>query len=353
MRAFALIVSLATMLLAGRATAYDIRPVAGVHEAFTLLAERCRIEAGAAQLRDCLRYSDEVSRWTGRRGDSSYDALQRAVRWPDDPLRQLNSAAGVLRYGRSMSNSCPRIVGETAAIDRMSLTCASHFGALQFFHAMASANRESAEQTRARILDWSDLLYRLALGQVPMSANICSYFRSNPSDISPSFTFDDLAICTPGDPREWTFAVFFGQECDSPTSTTDCDRVSDEQATAAIRGALLHVIQDSYSQSHAARGRALSGGGYRPRVVCRLPTGFYNYLGQAGHGDADSQPEFDQTCGEGAEADDVITATAMALHFLNRRADPGEFNCYLQARVFGRRTAWANSNPRARYSCRA
>lgn len=351
MRAFGLIFAVAALLLTGHAFAYDIRPVAGVHEAFTLLAERCRVEAGAAQPRDCLRYADEAGRWTGRRDDSTYDPLQRAVRWADDPLRQLGSATGFVRYGRSMSSSCPRIVRETQAIDRMSLTCASHFGPLQFFHAMASANRESAEQTRARILDWSDLLYRLALGQVPMSANICSYFRANPSDIAASFTFDDQAICTPGDPSEWSFAVFFGQECDSATDTTDCDRVSEEQAMAAVRGALLHVIQDSYSQSHAARGRPLSTGGYRPRVVCRLPASFYNYLGQAGHGDADSLPEFDQTCGEGAEADDVITASAMALHFLDRRADPGEFNCYLQARVFGARTVWANPDPRARYVC--
>ncbi len=350
MRVFALFVAAAAALIGAQAIAYDIRPVAGVHEAFTLLAERCQTEAGAAQPRDCLRYADEVGRWTGRRDNSTYDPLQIAVRWADDPLRQLSSAAGTLRYGRSMTSSCPRIVRETAAIDRMSMTCASHFGPLQFFHAMASADRESAEQTRARVLDWSDLLYRLALGQVPMSANICAYFRANPSDISPSFTFDDQAICTPGEPQEWTFAVFFGQQCDSPTNTANCDRVSEERTMAAVRGALIHVIQDSYSQSHAVRGRIQTQ--FRPRVVCRLPTSFYNYLGQAGHGDADSLPEFDQTCGAGAEADDVITASAMALHFLNRRADPGEFNCYLQARVFGRRTVWANPNPRARYVCR-
>jgi len=351
MRAFGLIFAVAALLLTGHAFAYDIRPVAGVHEAFTLLAERCRTEAGAAQPRDCLRYADEAGRLTGRRPDSDEASLQRGVRWADDPLRQLSSAAGVLRYGRSMTSSCPRVVRETQAIDRMSLTCASHFGPLQFLHAMTSANSETAEQTRARILDWADLLYRLALGQVPMSANVCSYFRADPSDISPSFTFDDQAICTPGNPNEWTFAVLFGQECDSATNSTNCDRVSEAQAMAAVRGALMHVIQDSYSQSHATRGRPASTGGYRPRVVCRLPASFYNYLGQAGHGDADSLPEFDQTCGEGAEADDVITASAMALHFLGRRADPGEFNCYLQARVFGRRTVWAN--PRARYMCRA
>ena len=353
MRLFALSFTLAVVALTGRAIAYDIRPVAGVHEAFTLLAERCRTQAAAAQPRDCLRYSDEVSRWTGRGGDSTLAPLQRAVRWPDDPLRQLGSPTGVIRYGRSMTSSCPRIVGETAAVDRMSLTCASHFGPLQFFHAMASANGESAEQTRARVLDWADLTYRIAIDQVPLSTNICTYFRANPSDISPSFTFDDPAICTPGNPREWTLATFFGQECDSASNTANCDRLSEERAMEAVRGALLHVIQDSYSQSHAVRGRALATGGFRPRVVCRLPTSFYNYLGQAGHGDADSQPEFDQTCGEGAEADDVITASAMALYFLERRADPGEFNCYLQARVFGRRTVWANPNPRARYTCRA
>lgn len=350
-----LVVTLAALasLLAGQAVAYDIRPVAGIHEAFTLLAEQCRREraAGTAQPRDCLSYGDQIGRWTDRRPDSSYTADQRAVRWPDDPLRQTSSASGFLRFARSMSSSCPRIVRETAAIDRMSLTCASHFGPLQFFHAMASTNSETPAQTRARILDWADLLYRIALGTVPLSAGMCDHFRRNPSDISGAFTVDDRALCTPGDPREWTLAVLFGQRCESARGTTDCERLGEAGAMEAVRGALLHVIQDSYSQSHAVRGRPPTQG-YRPRVVCRLPTGFYNYLGQQGHGDADSQPEFDQTCGDGAEADDVITATAMALHFLDRRADPAEFNCYLQARVFGARTVWANPDPRVRYVCR-
>src|SRR5690349_20406157 len=131
MRAFAWLFAVTAMLLTGHAFAYDIRPVAGVHEAFTLLDQRCQTEAGTAQPRDCLRYSDEIPRWTGRRPDSTYDPLQLAVRWPDDPLRQLSSTAGVIRYGRSMSSSCPRIVRETATIDRMSLTCASHYGPLQ------------------------------------------------------------------------------------------------------------------------------------------------------------------------------------------------------------------------------
>ena len=352
MRIIALTLAAVASLLAGHAAAYDIRPVAGVHEAFTLLAEQCLRAANGQQPRDCLAYSAQVSRWTDRRPDSSYSADQRAVRWADDPLRQLSSASGVFRYGRLMSSSCPDIVRQTSAIDRMSLVCASHFGPLQFFHAMASANSETPAQTRARILDWADLAYRIATGAVPLSANICDYFRRNPSDISASFSFEAQAPCTPGDEREWTLAVLFGQRCDSARSNDDCERLGEAAAMEAARGALLHVIQDSYSQSHAVRGRPPTAG-YQPRVVCRLPTGFYNYLGQDGHGRADSRPEFDQTCGPGAEADDVITASAMALHFLERRAPPAQFSCYLQARVFGPRTVWANPDPRARYSCRA
>lgn len=352
MRVLALTFAALAALLAGHAAAYDIRPVAGIHEAFVLLAEQCRRETGAGQPRDCLSYSSQIGRWTDRRADSTYTADQRAVRWPDDPLRQTSSATGFLRFARSMSSSCPRLVREASAIDRVSLTCASHFGTLQFFHAMASANSESPAQTRARILDWADLTYRIATGAVPLSTNICDWFRLNPSDISASFTLEDQAFCTPGDEREWTFATLFGQRCESARNTEDCERLGEAAAMEAVRGAIFHVIQDSYSQSHAVRGRPPTGG-YRPRVVCRLPTGFYNYLGQDGHGDADSLPEFDQTCGAGAEADDVITATAMALYFLERRAPAAEFNCYLQARVFGARTVWANPNPAARTSCRS
>jgi hypothetical protein len=352
MRNLALTFAALVSLIAGHAAAYDIRPVAGVHEAFTRLAEQCRREANGQQPRDCLALSDQVANWTGRQPDSDSAPLQRAVRWADDPLRQLSSTSGVIRYGRLMSRSCPRLVLESAAIDRISLVCASHFGPLQFFHAMASSNSETPAQTRARILDWADLTYRIATGAVPLSTDMCDYFRRNRSDISASFAVEDLTLCTPGDEREWTLAVLFGQRCDSATSTDNCERLGEAAAMEAVRGALIHVIQDSYSQSHAVRGRPPTGG-YQPRVVCRLPTGFYNYLGQDGHGRADSRPEFDQTCGPGAEADDVITASAMALHFLDRRAPAAEFSCYLQARVFGARTVWANPDPRARYDCRA
>ena len=107
-----LLVTLAALasLLAGHAGAYDIRPVAGIHEAFTLLAEQCRREraTGTAQPRDCLSYGDQIGRWTDRRPESTYTADQRAVRWPDDPLRQTSSAAGFLRFARSMSSTCWR-----------------------------------------------------------------------------------------------------------------------------------------------------------------------------------------------------------------------------------------------------
>ena len=113
------------------------------------------------------------------------------------------------------------------------------------------------------------------------------------------------------------------------------------------RGALLHVIQDSFSQSHAMRGPATTP--FTPRIVCMVPTGFYNYLGQEGHADADHIPALDESCLGNGSIDDPITASAMALHHMDRRTGAREFNCYLQARVFGTRTVWAN--PQARYVC--
>jgi len=113
------------------------------------------------------------------------------------------------------------------------------------------------------------------------------------------------------------------------------DRV-DGLARITAEGALLHLIQDSYSQSHTVRGTPHVDHTYEARADCYLPTHFYTYWGQLKHGVADRVPELGATCGNGGEADDVITASAMAIYYVSQRpSTPEVFEAYLQDRVFG------------------
>jgi hypothetical protein len=124
-------------------------------------------------------------------------------------------------------------------------------------------------------------------------------------------------------------------------------------AQLAARGALLHLVQDSFSQSHTSRrvGSALpdDGGpdGFEPRVVCRYPTVYFNYFSQetkkkGAHKKADPSPRRDDSCEDDSrtpepgdpETDDVVTASAMVLWHLEY-GTAESLEEYLLSRVFG------------------
>lgn len=106
---------------------------------------------------------------------------------------------------------------------------------------------------------------------------------------------------------------------------------------SAARGALLHLIQDSYSQSHVARGKEPSAGGFEPLVECTYPREYYDYSQQDSgeHNKADKAPRLGESCVAGAQADDVVTATAVVIWMLKNDKGVGEFGGYFVNRVIG------------------
>jgi hypothetical protein len=106
----------------------------------------------------------------------------------------------------------------------------SHFGDLQFLHAMASDLGAPAEATRMEILDWMEFAWRVASGDLKAESRMKSVKQS---------TIRHRFRCS-----EWTVADIFilGRN----------DKLRPMLDRVAF-GALLHVVQDSFSPAHVNR----------------------------------------------------------------------------------------------------
>lgn len=331
----------------GPAQAYKIAPSDRIHESITMLAEQCVIEAAPREPSDCRRFAGEIASLIAPRRRATFSDLQLTVRWPDDPARQLVTT-GLLSFGGNMLGNCKRrmLRNPNETLDTVGILCTSHFGRFQFFHAMASARGERTEDTRAKILNWADLTFRLGTNRTRANSLICDYFKTGHQEIASAFQLTHSRHCA-RDEDPWTLATIFNWRCGGITMGR-CEQMlrpatSETLAARVARGALLHMIQDSYSESHADRGAPRP---FRSRVSCRLPVAFHNFLGQRGHGAADHVPVFDKSCSsdprpdnpraDDTRADDVITASAMTIYHLQNRTDPPLYSEYLQKHVFGR-----------------
>lgn len=242
-----------------------------VHEAITLGAQDCPATAG--EERACV--TNEAVR--------KHQVMLYGVRWPDDPPFPLNRA------------SPPRISGCDAAVTLRStaqpkcwyglfsdatktarkkmadnpsepafgpgdyLLYRSHFGDLQFFHAMASHDGEAAASTQQRMRMWAGFLWGIATGTLPTDQPIRT------------LEVDGLAGYFPG---EMTATNLFA------TGIVEVRKNLDEVAI----GALLHMLQDSFSQAHA--GRLPESGAMCGNIARFAQPGkisqFHSYAGQAG-----------------------------------------------------------------------
>ena len=175
-----------------------------------------------------------VRQGTGRKDDSVAQYI-RGVFWNDDPcallftedhFRPLEPSLGWVwwvefrqaataesqRVGFSNLKTCP-LLGR------------SHFGDLQFLHGMAERNGVKAAETFQRMLAWTSVSYRIAIGD--LGADI-------PLEADPTAKALGLVI------GNWSAMRLF--------------RASTEGATRArALGSLLHMIQDSYARGHVSR----------------------------------------------------------------------------------------------------
>ena len=331
---------------AAPAHAYKIHPSLAIHEAMTALAENCLESYAGAEPYDCSGYYPEHLEYFANLDFSNpvYN-LSVASRWSDDPQR-MNRGLGYLRFGLVFIG-CRSRVENHPGVDDSGLLCNSHFGRLQFLHAMASARGETTEQTAALMLQWTGFTYGLASGEIDHQRNYCRYFEGRGDALAAAMWHPDFRYCgdrTDGPaPDQWTLGTPFLLRCASlvsPCQETVWDAGRREVRVTAM-GALLHMVQDSFSQSHGARGPEGSRG-YEARIRCLPAERFYNFngedgRGQDGHSAADLLPQYDtESCNAAIRTvDDPITASARLLWMLDQGHSSEQAVAYVRAHVLG------------------
>jgi len=179
-------------------------------------------------------------------------AVLAGVRWNDDPPFRISSGEGrntsckvtqTIRFqtqprcwyqlfsdaeGRSESGEVFDAGSGAALLYR------SHFGDLQFLHAMASANDVSASDTRRQIVDWAEFNWRIMYGDYDLGTRLSSVDND-------------------------TMRTRFGR---SGWTVQDLYTLGSPALRPHIRdvafGSLLHMLQDSFAAGHVDRASPLS-----------------------------------------------------------------------------------------------
>jgi hypothetical protein len=302
------------------AGAYNISAKGRVHERFTFLAEQCAKANGGA---DCAVPADgKAFKKAGKRWRKA--AYSRAVRWPDDPTDQANVLGGAKFVINLALNECEPWLGDGKPF--AGLTCNSHFGQFQFMHAMRSSDGESSAQTREMMLEWTRFLSQVVRNEIDPEKNWCEAVAGR-GLLSSALNPQGFPYCVDrtknGKPyKAWTVRTFFTFTCHNPFTSARCnERIGPggvDMARRNARGALLHMIQDSYSASHTARGGEDEDGPYKPVVTCLPVTRHYLYnTNKPAHADADKFPDFAKCGAAERKVLDPITASARMLVLLD------------------------------------
>ncbi len=240
-----------------------------VHETMTLLA---------------YDYYETPDASTGGAAKTSADVLKKngvlrdlvlGAEWNDDPdslLRQsiTKSIQWYALFKNAKSQAECRNSQDAAKCKDVELSqnpmmlYRSHFGDLQFIHSMASANDEPAKVTKERMMAWAKFTYNVFtspgnIENAPIDSTAVTKF----SDISvllkkPGWTVGALFDPEPG--GEWVTSMNplkFGRfkSFDKPRKQKAYENpnLSKVSTRYIALGSLLHMIQDSYSDSHTER----------------------------------------------------------------------------------------------------
>jgi len=358
------ILSILTILFSANVFAYKII-VPDIHESMTRSSKACFDKAMTTKTepKDCLvdLNIDNIEVWWME--DSSlafYDVLgwikrglnytadlpdlEDAVRWPDDPTKEIS--AGILKIGsKLLTDTCESYRdAATGIIDlNAGLICVSHYGELQFLHAQASSVGEPASDTHNKIISWASFLYLVAsrkLSNEDLNEDYCTYF-SEDSLFNRAMLPSNLSTPCTSNKGKWKVSSLFNITCSSPKpSAWGCNEwvgdASYDKARIMATGALLHLVQDSFSQSHAERGACeIEDNKVVAKVECKPVSRFTTYKGQENHADADFMPQFKSSCAESEMIDDPILAGAKILWYIENAESLDDFKTNVIYKVFG------------------
>lgn len=151
----------------------------------------------------------------------------------------------------------------------------THFGDLQFLHAMAAQDGELARDTKARLMGWFEFAWRAALGEYVLDTRLKS--------------IDNPTIQTAFGKSEWRLLDLYTQGASGGLRQHVAD---------VAFGSLLHALEDSYAGGHAEREESSGMGQCRAGDIrVQAPGGIlsfhaYNHQDHAAHGEADTRQAF-------------------------------------------------------------
>ncbi|ORE89456.1 hypothetical protein ATO7_06235 [Oceanococcus atlanticus] len=259
-------------------------------------------------------------------------AARNAVRWPDDPASELSlgNPMGFVRWSWNLVlGGC----GGKGSTLTTGLRCSSHYGNLQYLHAMSASKGDRAEDTKEKMLAWTKYLL-LVLQDAPQAGggtfieqNHCTYWASeqrqgNPiaEDMMPDGPTGFPCVVDKGEP--WIVASLFAFYCTYNIYTCDVN-LSEQTVKSRALGAILHLIQDSFTQGHALRGDCCMGvedadlAAYQCAPIQQFNV--YGLQNKGRHKAADKEPVAGESCRTVDMVHDPITSAARILWELKTR----------------------------------
>jgi hypothetical protein len=280
-----------------------------VHETLTLMAvKRAKqalidkgVEPGELMADFNMKYVPKAVGYDPVYADKTHMQFIRGVVWADDPEGLLfdnprntrNYSSGAVWYSHFKD-------GEKG--DFSTMTARSHFGDLQFFHGMASADAEAPETTKAKMLNWARFLIKVAKGVETTDTQL-----KNIAEVTALFP----------NQGDLTVKELFGWG--------EGDYVSIRQRAV---GALFHMIQDSYAHGHVERDSA------------GAVTEFHAYGGQDEHKHGEYDffggsfwDSFDERVDKTIGARSAIDACAVVLQMIAENKYSGDIVDYIDKNV--------------------
>ena len=197
-----------------------------VHESMTLAA---LIQSGKIDPK--TTYQGVVGRWRWVDQPEIFEFF-RGVIWNDDPACHLfndspsnngNYAIGIDWYGDYLMKW--KLLSDN-------ITWRSHFGDLQFLHAMGTEKGEKAEKTRDRIMRWLEVMYKLGIGEDVFEYDqLDKHFPELFNNSTTPKGYDSLRALLVG-------------------NTPSYEKVNLSRRSL---GSCFHTIQDSYALGHCRR----------------------------------------------------------------------------------------------------
>lgn len=277
-----------------------------VHEEQTEAALRLLGEASDAPHSRCVTSSIGPRRLEIRRRSMP---LMRGLWWADDPNQLLppNPVKWVawMHDGLQISRTGTNWKGRPAKIGpNYYMNYRGHFGDMQFMHSMANVDGEAPQVTQRAILDWAEFLYAVATCRIKP---------------------DELISKHP------IASVFPGKSGWSVQHLLDPSRLSRVTSIPEIAaGAMLHLVQDSFSAAHAKREA-----GATPTCGEGRISQFHAYPHQSvrRHATADDRSAWLQQARPETTA--PVIASAKLLGFIRSDADwTGQVRPYLADKMF-------------------